>query len=89
MTLNLAAASTAAAAAFAIIATAIVEHVQLVHGIHLLSYRRLSIDSGKIAGQHRAALQSYSLMTLSIFSVAADSGANLTINCPQQTTIFS
>jgi hypothetical protein len=60
MTLNLAAASTAAAAAFAIIATAIVEHVQLVHGIHLLSYRRLSIGLGKkIGGQRGSTLQSY------------------------------
>ena len=68
--LHLAAATAAAATAFAFLATAIVvEHDQFVHGIHLLSYRRLSIDMGKKRG-------GYGFTTLITASVAFSSGAN-------------
>jgi hypothetical protein len=84
------AAATAAATALAFSKTAVILSISFVHGFHLLSYRRLSIDLGKKIGEQRAsALQSYWLMTLINFSVVAVSGANLIINCPQQTTIFS
>jgi len=42
--LALAAATAAATTAFAVFTTAVAEYIQFVHGIHLLSYRRLSID---------------------------------------------
>jgi hypothetical protein len=58
--LSLAAATTATATAFAIFSTTGIDHVQFFHGIHLLSYRRLSINFGKKIGKQRAsALQLY------------------------------
>jgi hypothetical protein len=49
--LSLAATSTATATTFTFFTTAIVaEHVQLVHGFHLLSYRSLSIKLAKKTG---------------------------------------
>ena len=90
--LSLAAATAAArATAFAFLTVAIVaDYIQFVHGIHLLSNRYLSIDLVKKIGVQRASvLQSYWLITFTSFSVVVVSGANLIINCPQQTTIFS
>jgi hypothetical protein len=88
------AAATAAATTLAFSTTAVIQNVLFIHGIHLLSYRRLSIDLGKKIGVQRTpcgvfALQSYWLITLINFSVVAVSGANLIISCPQQTTMFS
>jgi len=88
--LALAAATAAATTAFTFFTTTIIQYDQFVHGIHLLSYRRLSIDSIKKIGVQRAStLQSYWLITFISFSVVLVSGANLIINCPQQITIFS
>jgi hypothetical protein len=84
------AAATAAARAI-IIATAIVAYdLQFKHGFHLLSNRRMSIDSGKkIGGQQARALQPYLLMTFTNFSVVTLSGANLIMIWPQHTAMFS
>gem|GEM_PF-2638151 len=74
----------------AVFTTIVVQYDLFVHGIHLLSYRHLSIDLGKKIGVQRAStLQSYWLITFISFSVVVVSGANLIINCPQQITIFS
>ena len=82
------AAATAAATTF--FTSAVVDYVQLDHGSHLLSYRRLSIDLvQKIGGQRASTLQSYWLITFTSFSVVLVSGANLIISCPQQATILS
>jgi hypothetical protein len=45
--LTLAAATAAAATAPTVFTTTVIQDDQFVHGIHLLSYRRLSIDIGK------------------------------------------
>jgi hypothetical protein len=44
------AAATAAATTLTFSTTAIIHHIQFVHGFHLLSYRRLSIDMVKKIG---------------------------------------
>ncbi len=75
------AAATAAATTFAFSTTAMANYIQ-VHGIHLLSYRRLSIDLGKKRG-------GYELTTLITASVAFSSGANFNMICPQQTAMRS
>ena len=88
--LALAAATAAATTAFTFFTTTVVQYDQFVHGIHLLSYRCLSIDLVKKIGVQRAStLQFYWLITFISFSVVLVSGANLIINCPQQITIFS
>jgi hypothetical protein len=54
------AASATAARAIVTAATIVTQDIQLKHGFHLLSNRRLSIDSGKKIGVQQArALQSY------------------------------
>jgi hypothetical protein len=81
--ISLATATAAArATAFAIFTAAVVvEYIQVVHGIHLLSNRCLSINRVKKIGVQRAsALQPYWLITFTSFSVVAVSGANLIIN---------
>ncbi len=88
--LSLAAATATATTTFAVFTTTVIQYDQFVHGIHLLSYRCLSIDLVKKIGVQRAStLQSYWLITFISFSVVVVSGANLIINCPQQITIFS
>ena len=52
--LALAAATAAATTAFTFFTTTVIQYDQFVHGIHLLSYRRLSIDSVKKIGVQRA-----------------------------------
>jgi len=42
--LSLAAATAAATTAFAFSTSAVAEYIQFIHGIHLLSYRRLSMQ---------------------------------------------
>ena len=84
------AATTAAATALTFTTAVIADNIQFVHGFHLLSYRRLSIDLvQKIGGQRASTLQSYWLITFTSFSVVLVSGANLIISCPQQATILS
>jgi len=89
--LSAAATATARATAFAFFAIAVrANYVQLKHGFHLLSNRRLSMDWGRKIGEQRApALQFYWLITFTSFSVVVVSGANLIISCPQHITIFS
>ena len=80
--LSLAAATAAATTAFAFFATAIFEHSQFIHGIHLLSNRRLSMKYGKKR-------DGYPVTTLITTSVAFSSGANLSMICPQQNAMRS
>jgi hypothetical protein len=48
--ISLAAATAAATTAFAFFITAVVEYLYFIHGFHLLSYRRLSMNLGKKRG---------------------------------------
>jgi hypothetical protein len=52
--LALAATTATATTTLAVFTTTVVQYDQFVHGIHLLSYRRLSIDLVKKIGEQRA-----------------------------------
>jgi hypothetical protein len=80
--LALAAATATTTTTLAVFTTIVIQYDQFVHGIHLLSYRRLSIDLGKKRGGYR-------LTTLITASVALSSGANFNMICPQQTATLS
>ena len=78
------------AATVTIVTPAVAENGQFVHGFYLLSYRRLSINLVKKSGGSARLLSNfYWLIPLTSFSVVCVSGANLIINWPQQTTMFS
>ena len=80
---TLAAATAATTTAFTFFTIAIVVgHIQFIHGFHLLSNRRLSMNLGKKRG-------GYLLTTLITASVAFSSGANFNMICPQQTAMRS
>jgi hypothetical protein len=83
--------ATASAAAAAIVAaTAVADYVKILHGIHLLSNRRMSMGLRKKRLECSApALQSYWLITFTSFSALSVSGANFNIICPQQIAIRS
>lgn len=75
-------AATTAATALAVFTTAVVENVQILHGFHLLSNRRLSMNLGKKRN-------GYGFTTRITASVAFSSGANFNMICPQQNAMRS